>query len=763
MAAIAVTILLVLVEFAGTTGDSVTCARSSSHVPFTPSNLCSASCAEHQHDCPSKTAPPTTVPAGADILILVERPGEWEESKKDTALATIQELYAWTHYREQADAPRVAIVRYDVADADEVGVVADWNSPIPFSESLSFALESGAPDEVGRASVSSQGSIMSALNVLEAMCTRWIPRGEVVGRASPAHLQLLPERDLHVVLLIGLGREGVCDGACRAALPQLPPQLQERAMRSITTIVDSFEREWNVTVSVLSSSARYLSTLGDPGSAVTYADGSHFNKALSLQRLIAGGVSNSLQAHLLAKGMTFRVVGPQKLEGGLGTALLGGGTIHNRFSSRCPEDGCTACSPLHGCLGPGKERTTNIVSVSGAGKEMAGRIVLTDFIRSHSDDMASESPQFARGGAVHKLSIQQPPRCHWKPLSNVATDTVPVWQWAPTKPFLGELIKNGRPVVLQNSVVRLWPALSKWSWGYLQGRLGRGGVTAVKCTNSFLTFDPDPHAALKLNISLPFVTRNMTSKEFVHCITAPNRCSDGFKGHYYFTELPTELASDTRPDDLLFNTPRDHAAKKQFLWVSSPGMITHGHFDQDYNVFVQLKGRKRFTLWSPWQHELLYTYPRVHPMWHKSRVNFQQPDLERFPLFGKSHAGQVTLEPGDALYIPPYTWHYVETLDEPSVSMSTWSHDYALYDHMNAVYRHDHKFDLIQSQEGRAGGGAPRTQCSLALILSVLHAAPNATVLLCWCVCACHFLLLWLLPPCRPDVCFAPIPGHDGP
>ena len=740
MATIAATILLVLVEFAGTTGDSVTCARSSPHVPFAPSSLHSESCAKEQHDCHSKTAPL----AGADILVLVERPREWEESKKDSALEAIQELYAWEHNTELADAPRVAVVRYDVADADEVGVVADWSSPTPSSESLSFALESGAPGEAGRAGVSSQDSITSALNVLEALCTRWIPRGGVVGRASPAHLQLLRERDLHVVLLIGLGHEGACDGACRAALPQL----QERAMRSVATIVDSFEREWNVTVSVLSSSAHYLSILGEPGSAVTYADGSHFNKALSLQRLIAGGVSNSLQAHLLAKGVAFRVVGPQKLEGGLGTALLGGGAIHDRFSSRCPEDGCVACSPLHGCLGPGKERTTNIVSVSGAGKEMAGRIVLTDFIRSHGDEMASES---ARGGAVHKLSIQQPPRCHWKPLSNVATDTVPVWQWAPTKPFLGELIRNGRPVVLQNSVVRLWPALSKWSWGYLQGRLGRGGVAAVKCTNSFLTFDPDPRAALKLNISLPFVTRNMTSEEFVRCITAPSKCRDGFQGHYYFTELPTELAGDTDPDDLLFNTRRDHTAKKQFLWVSSPGMITHGHFDQDYNVFVQLKGRKRFTLWLPWQHELLYMYPRVHPMWHKSRVNFQEPDLEKFPLFGKSHAGQVTLEPGDALYIPPYTWHYVETLDEPSVSMSTWSHDYALYDHMNAVYRHDHKFDLIQSQEGGAGGGAgaSRThplQPNQALILSVLHAAPNATALVCWCVCACHLLLLWLLP-----------------
>ena len=74
--------------------------------------------------------------------------------------------------------------------------------------------------------------------------------------------------------------------------------------------------------------------------------------------------------------------------------------------------------------------------------------------------------------------------------------------------------------------------------------------------------------------------------------------------------------------------------------------------------------------------------------------------MTRFPNFAKSRALQVVVEPGDVLYVPPYTWHYVETLS-PSVSLSTWSHDYDLYDHMNAIYRHDHKFDLIKDPRGR--------------------------------------------------------------
>ena len=86
-------------------------------------------------------------------------------------------------------------------------------------------------------------------------------------------------------------------------------------------------------------------------------------------------------------------------------------------------------------------------------------------------------------------------------------------------------------------------------------------------------------------------------------------------------------------------------------------------------------------------------------MWHKSRVNYRAVDLERFPAFALAKGKQIELGPGDMLFVPPYTWHYVETLT-PSVSLSTWSHDYELYDHMYSIYRHDHKFDLLEDPRG---------------------------------------------------------------
>lgn len=255
-------------------------------------------------------------------------------------------------------------------------------------------------------------------------------------------------------------------------------------------------------------------------------------------------------------------------------------------------------------------------------------------------------------------------------------------------------------MVLRGTVVQSWKALWKWNMTYLSQNMDTETLRSVKCTNNYITFDPDNRSPLKLNISLPYSLANMSTSHFFECVASTKPCSDGFVGHYYFGTVPESLKKDIQPSHLLYHTDKDLKAAKQFMWISSPGMITHTHFDQDYNFFVQLVGEKRFTLWTPEQHELMYVYPRVHPLWHKSRVNFRDVDIQQFPGFSRARGIQVKLGPGDMLYVPPYTWHYVETFSS-SVSLSTWSHDYSLYDHMNSIYRHDHKFDLLQNQKGK--------------------------------------------------------------
>ena len=121
----------------------------------------------------------------------------------------------------------------------------------------------------------------------------------------------------------------------------------------------------------------------------------------------------------------------------------------------------------------------------------------------------------------------------------------------------------------------------------------------------------------------------------------------------------------------------------------------------DRNAFVQLIGHKRFVLWPPNQTAKLCPFPRLHPLWHKSRAHFEGPDRVACPRYAASEARVVDVSPGDVLFIPPFFWHTVETLS-PSLSLSTISRWPELYESMNAIYAYDYLWDELASYQARA-------------------------------------------------------------
>ena len=58
-----------------------------------------------------------------------------------------------------------------------------------------------------------------------------------------------------------------------------------------------------------------------------------------------------------------------------------------------------------------------------------------------------------------------------------------------------------------------------------------------------------------------------------------------------------------------------------------------------------------------------YLYPWLHPSYHQSQVH-DPTNLTLFPSYQEVQNVTVTLRAGDALYIPPYWMHRIETLDE---------------------------------------------------------------------------------------------------
>ena len=111
------------------------------------------------------------------------------------------------------------------------------------------------------------------------------------------------------------------------------------------------------------------------------------------------------------------------------------------------------------------------------------------------------------------------------------------------------------------------------------------------------------------------------------------------------------------------------------IWISNR-TTAPTHNDNDYNLACVVAGRRRFTLFPPDQVTNLYIGPLEHTPSGRaiSMASLEDPDFEKFPKFRDAIAvAQVCeLEAGDALYIPRYWWHHVQSLDGFNVLINYW-------------------------------------------------------------------------------------------
>lgn len=123
-----------------------------------------------------------------------------------------------------------------------------------------------------------------------------------------------------------------------------------------------------------------------------------------------------------------------------------------------------------------------------------------------------------------------------------------------------------------------------------------------------------------------------------------------------FPQLVSEL-----PD------PFPLVAKKHsgpFLWIAARGHYEFPHFDADDNLLAPIVGRKRVRMWAPQDFERMYP----NRLGSKGRtvqfqVNGDAPDFERHPLARGLRCWEVTVEPGQMLFIPAFTIHQVTSVD----------------------------------------------------------------------------------------------------
>jgi hypothetical protein len=123
------------------------------------------------------------------------------------------------------------------------------------------------------------------------------------------------------------------------------------------------------------------------------------------------------------------------------------------------------------------------------------------------------------------------------------------------------------------------------------------------------------------------------------------------------------LLDDIRwPDGLL--DPEAPLRRSARLWIGPAGTVTPLHCDNRHILLVQVYGRKRVKLISPFYLSAVYNTRECF-----SDVDAEAIDLDRFPAMRGVPVLEAVLEPGEALFLPVGWWHWVRALDV-SISLS---------------------------------------------------------------------------------------------
>jgi hypothetical protein len=207
------------------------------------------------------------------------------------------------------------------------------------------------------------------------------------------------------------------------------------------------------------------------------------------------------------------------------------------------------------------------------------------------------------------------------------------------------------PAVIVDAISS-WPALGKWTPEYFRSKFAE------------LEYNAELNLPREAPISYKAVnyTQRVKMRDFVDLMLS----ASPHESHYIHQKTIDQFPG--LEDDVDFESVvgQQSAELGKFLWIGSAGTKSSLHFDFYENILFQIFGRKRCFLISPMQSSTVYEYPGII---HKSRVDPEAPDFQRFPKFREAAIVEATIGPGEALFIPRTWWHAVRSLD-PSISVN---------------------------------------------------------------------------------------------
>ena len=210
-------------------------------------------------------------------------------------------------------------------------------------------------------------------------------------------------------------------------------------------------------------------------------------------------------------------------------------------------------------------------------------------------------------------------------------------------------IKKGIPFIVRSGAKK-WNAFLKWDFTFFKKKYGNHPV--------ILSNHPD--LGDYKNLDAGIIKSNL--KKIIEGI---NKNSMKYARFNPLLDTYKELQNDLNQDwlDKVRNTK---IKKHHVLFIGNKGTKTNIHTAGTDNLFVQIRGKKKWLIWDQKVHYIIN--PKVNRAPAKvSNINPNKINNSNL-AFNHLPKCEIILKEGDIIFIPAYLWHYVENLT-PSIGI----------------------------------------------------------------------------------------------
>jgi Cupin-like domain len=216
--------------------------------------------------------------------------------------------------------------------------------------------------------------------------------------------------------------------------------------------------------------------------------------------------------------------------------------------------------------------------------------------------------------------------------------------------FYNNYVKKQKPLVIEQ-LTQDWPAFEKWNLHYIKEITGEKIVPLYDDRPvSYKDGFNEAHAKMKMADYIDLLLREPTNyRIFLYNL---------------IKEVPS-LKNDFKWPNLGLRLVK----QLPMLFFGGGNSRVFMHYDIDYSniLHFHFHGKKRCVLFAPNQTPFLYKVP--HALISREDIDFDHPDVEKWPALKKAQGLVCELKHGEMLYMPEGYWHYMKYLT-PGFSMS---------------------------------------------------------------------------------------------